>query len=183
MGVESVNSSALYFSASQAVSTRQSKETDKKKKTSSAGKSIFHSNLEKQQAEFQLTQEGLPLEILEMSMDEAIVFLKDQVDIAGDALQQNPGLSQIDDYRKKLSSLMKYISRNNYEILKIDRKYRGRPLIDKKTGKQSYYIQVNVINKKLEQLTYDIIYNHSKNINLLARIEEINGLIVDLLAS
>lgn len=114
MGVESVNSSALYFSASQAVSARQSKETDKKKKTSSAGKSIFHSNLEKQQAEFQLTQEGLPLEILEMSMDEAVVFLKDQVDIAGDALQQNPGLSQIDDYRKKLSSLMKYISRNQF---------------------------------------------------------------------
>ena len=43
-------------------------------------------------------------------------------------------------------------------------------------------MQIQVINEKLETLTNDIIYNHSKNLNILAKIEELNGLIVDLLA-
>ena len=56
------------------------------------------------------------------------------------------------------------------------------PLIDTETGKPAYVVQIQVIKEKLETLTNDIIYNHSKNLNILAKIEELNGLIVDLLA-
>ena len=78
---------------------------------------------------------------------------------------------------------MKYISKNNYEVLTLYRRKKGRPLISVKTGKPAYYTQVQVINQKLEQLAGDLVYNHKENIDLLKRLEEINGLIVDLLAS
>lgn len=183
MPADGISSTSLYFNAAQSASLQQSKETEKKSKTAGTQKKSFANALKKSQEEFELTQDGLPAEIAGMSAEDAVIFLKDQVDVAGDMLQENPNLERIGAYREKLGNLMRFISRNNYDVPVIDRKFHGRPLLDKKTGKQAKYVQIRVINEKLEQLTSDLLYNHSKNINLLARVEEINGLIVDLLAS
>ena len=45
------------------------------------------------------------------------------------------------------------------------------------------YHQIQIINQKLNNLASDMLFNHSKNLNLLARLEEINGMIVDLIAA
>lgn len=182
-GIESINGQSLYFAAAQAAARQKTKESEEKKKSSSVKKSVFSSSLEKTQEEHSLASDGLPIELAGMSMEDAVVFLKDEVDIAGDNLAASPDLEQIENYRKKLGNFLKYVSRNNYEVLTYTRKYKGRPLLDRKTGKPAYYVQIQVINEKLAQLTEDLVYNHRKNINILARVEEINGLIVDLMAS
>ena len=41
---------------------------------------------------------------------------------------------------------------------------------------------IQTIDKKLEQLNYDIWYNHLDKLKLLEKIHEINGLVVDLTA-
>lgn len=182
-GIEAINVQSLYFAAAQTAAKQKAKETEEKKKSSSVRKSVFSSSLEKAQEEHSLASEGLPIELAGMTMEDAVIFLKDEVDVAGDNLAANPDLEQIENYRRKLSNFLKYVSRNNYEVLTYARKYKGRPLLEKKTGKPAYYVQIQVINEKLAQLTDDLIYNHRKNINILARVEEINGLIVDLMAS
>ncbi len=46
--------------------------------------------------------------------------------------------------------------------------------------KQKVFITVEKINEKLEQLTKFILEKQNKNINLLATLDEIRGLLVDL---
>ena len=43
------------------------------------------------------------------------------------------------------------------------------------------YIIVTVVNEKLEQLARDIMFIQSSQISMLAKVEEIKGLLVDLL--
>ncbi len=182
-GVDGINGQSLYFAAAQAAAHQQARDAAKKEKTAGPKKTSFQNALEKEQELFSLKQEGLPEELAGMEPEEAIVFLKDAVDIAGDQMAAMPSSEQIENFRKKLGNFMKYISRNNYEVLTIQRKYKGRPLINKKTGKPAYFVQVQVINQKFENLAMDLIHEHSQNINVLKRLEEIKGLIVDLLAS
>lgn len=181
-GIEAINSQSLYFASVQSAIQQQAKEATKGDKASATKKTSFTSSLKKTQEEFELANEGLPIELAGKSEEEAIVFLKDEVDLAGDLLAQRPNMEQIENYRRKLGNFIKYVSKNNYEVLTHARKYKGRPLLDKKTGKPAYFVQIRVINEKLAQLTNDLLYNHRSNIDILKRVEEINGLIVDLLA-
>ena len=181
-GVEAISSQSLYFAAAQAAAKEQARETQKKQQSGAVKKSSFASSMEKAQERFELESDGLPVELAGKTMEEAVVFLKDELDIAGDELTANPDLEHMETYRKKLGNLMKYVSRNNYEVLTIQRKRYGRPLLDK-TGKPAYYVQIQVINEKIAQLTSDLLYNHRGNLNILARVEELNGLIVDLIAA
>jgi len=181
-GIDAIKNQSLYFAATQEAARQKAREASKNSKTATAKKSVFANSLQKKQEEFNLASEGLPIELAGMEIEEAVVFLKDELDSAGDKLASDQSLEQIENYRKKLSNFMKYLTRNNYEVLIYKRKKRRFPLIDTKTGKPAYFVQIQVINEKLETLTNDIIYNHSKNLNILAKIEELNGLIVDLLA-
>lgn len=182
-GVDAINGQSLYFAAAQAAAHQQAKEALKENKTTAVKKPSFSNMLELSKEEAELINDGLPVELAGKTEEEAIVFLKDEVDIAGEELTANPSIEQINNYRKKIGNFMKYVSKNNYEVLTKQRRYRGRPFIDKKTGKPAYYVQIGTINEKLDQLTRDLIYNHSEQINILSRVEEINGLIVDLMAA
>ncbi len=177
-GIDSLNSQSsqsLYFAATQAASQQAAKQAKQSEKTS---KTSFTSSLKKLAEEAELSAAGLPKEIAGMDEEEAIIFLKDAVDIASDQLKLSQSPENLEKYREKIGQFMKYIVKNNFEILekrRFAKNRRGRPL--------SPYYQVQVINQKLNNLASDLLYNHSKNLNLLAKIEEINGLIVDLLAA
>ena len=169
-----INSQSLYFAATQAASQQfanQAKKTEKKEK------SRFATTFEKKREEANLLSEGLPQEIAGMSEDEAIVFLKDEMDLAGDELKARQNLEAMEKYRKKVSQFMKYIARNNFDIItkkRFGRNRKGKPV--------DPYIQIRVINQKLNQLATEMLILHQKNLNLLVKVEEINGMIVDLLA-
>lgn len=169
-----INQSALYFAQSQAVSKQmaeQARRTEKKEK------SVFASVLSKKKETEELISEGLPVELAEMSEDEAIVFLKDEMDLAGDELKLHQSLESMEKYRKKVSQFMKYIVKINYNFVmtRTQKKLRNGKII------KPYY-QVQVINQKLNQLANEMLILHGRNLNLLAKVEEINGLIIDLLA-
>ncbi len=177
--VGSVSQSSLYFVAAQAAAQQQAQQTRQQEKTNRAQQSRFASHLKRQQEEAALASEGLPPEIAGMDEESAIIFLKDAVDIAGDELKSNQSLETIERYRKKMSQLLKYVTRNNFEVLKLPRRGWRR-----KTGKAADpFVQIQLINQAINHLTSDLLYNHAKNLNILARIEEINGMIIDLLAA
>ncbi len=178
MGVDSVSvsSQSLYFQAAQAAGQQATMQAKKEEKTSGVRRS-FADTLKKSKEEAQLLADGFPVEIAGMDEESAIVFLKDAADIAGDALKENQTYENISNYRTKIGQFLKYVERNNFEVLekrRFGRNRRGRVLPP--------YHQIRIINQKLDNLVSDMLYNHSRNINILARIEELNGLIVDLLA-
>jgi len=180
MGIDSVGfqNQSLYFAAAQAASQQAAMQQSKKSEKSFFSKLSFADTLKKTKEEALLVSEGLPAEIAGMDEESAIVFLKDAADLASDQLRDNQSLENIENYRKKIGQFLKYIERNNFEVIekrRFGRSRRGRVLAP--------YVQIQVINQKVNNLASDMLYNHSKNLNLLARIEEINGLIVDLIAA
>ncbi|MBP5284360.1 MAG: DUF327 family protein, partial [Treponema sp.] len=58
---------------------------------------------------------------------------------------------------------------------RFGRTRKGRPLDPR--------IQIQIIDQKLNQLARDVLYTQSKNLDILARVEELNGMIIDLIAA
>ena len=169
-----LNSQSLYFAATQAASQQQAQQAQQAKKT---GKSNFASVMSRQQETARLVSEGLPVEIAGMTEDEAVVFLKDGMDIAGDDLKKRQSLDAMENYRKKVSQFMKYIVKINYNFIttREEKKLRSGRIIKPK-------YQIQVVDQKLNQLANEMLILHGANLNMLAKLEEINGLIIDLLA-
>lgn len=167
---------ALFFSAS-AEAARQSFGTAKEKKTSAIKKSIFSSAMEKKTAEQKMLDSGLPVELAEMSEEEAIVFLKDAVDIAGEALKHSFTPQNFTQFRSAIGNFVRYVEKNNYEIVR-----RRRYGYNRKGKRLDPRVEIHVINQKLDALASDVMYNQADNIKILASVDEIKGLIVDLLA-
>ena len=100
--VNSVNES-LYFAAAQSISAKTASQTAKKEKTEKTKKNAFSDALKKSEEEQSLIEEGFPVEIAGMQIEEAAIFLKDAVDIAGDKMRIDPSPSNFSTYRKKVT--------------------------------------------------------------------------------
>ncbi len=169
-----VNSS-LYFSATQSVLNKKSEEL---KKTKQKKLSPFKKRFEAAQKVLELEAAGLPVEIADMTDDDAIIYLKDAADLAGDELTDSFSPEAFKKYRKTISQFLIFIEKNNFEIIKHKRfgfNRKGKP--------RDPLVQVQVINNKLDQLASEMMYNHRSKLKLLGQIDELKGLIVDLLAS
>lgn len=171
-----VTSSALYFSAAaNSANNTKSNEVDSKNNLKKVKKSFSNFIEEKKEENF-LISNGLPVEIAGMSENDAVGYLKDQMDIAGDDLGINATPQAYEKYKKAVGQFIKFLEKNNYEVKTIKRKPRR--------GKQVLpAYQVVVINERLDRLAYDLWYNHLDKLKLLEKIHEINGLVIDLMAA
>ena len=175
-GIDSINSSLYFQAASFAAANAQSVKKDEK--INKTKKTHFSSAIEKAQAENELIQEGFPLELAQMSLDEAVVFLKDEADIAAENVKKHQTQEMFIIYRRKVSQFLRYLEKNNFEIATIKR--RGR---DRKTGlEKDPYKQIVIINQKLEDIAEWLLHDHKRVFNMLAKVDEIQGLLVDLIA-
>jgi hypothetical protein len=175
-GVDPLGQS-LYFQATaaaqQQIAAKKKNETEKTKKTS------FKAIFQKVQEETELEADGLPIELAGMDMESAVIFLKDNVDIAGEVLKNSQTPETFGKYKKAVGQFLRYLEKNNFEVVKIQR--RG---INRRTKKKlDPRVQVKIINMKLDQLASDMLFNHRNNLALLARLEELNGLIIDIIAA
>ncbi|MBQ7159450.1 MAG: YaaR family protein [Treponema sp.] len=177
--IDSIGSQAMYLAAAQAASQQaaRNQQAKKQEQTGKAAPPSFISALTKSQEEATLVQEGLPLEIAGMNTEEAVVFLKDAVEMAGDELKQRQDLASMEKYRQKVKQFMQYIIKNSFEVEKTQR--RG---FNRKGRKIDPRVQVKIIDEKLNKLASEMMYLQRANLQLLAKVEEINGLIIDLIA-
>ena len=159
------------------VSTTAANLNGQKEKTekSKIKKSRFASLVEQHAKETRLVSAGLPKEIAGMEFEDALVYLKDKADIASDLVKTEFSLESFSNYRKAVSNLMKFIVHTNYEV-KMN--IRRRPSRRFKTEK--FYL-IDIVDKKIDKLAADILENHLETLQVLVRIDEINGLVVDLI--
>ena len=175
-------SNGLYYNATQAAASQAAAQAAaqsarKAEKDKAVKKPAFTSMVEKQAAENLLASQGLPPEIAGLSQEEALVYLKDQLDMAGDALSRNSTAQEFDKYKKAVSQFVKFMQKSNF-VLEEHKRF-GRNRLGKKKDPA---ILIQTIDKKLEQLNYDIWYNHLDKLKKKKKIHEINGLVVDLTA-
>ena len=139
---------------------------------------MFANAFEKSRREMELVREGFPAEIAEMDVEEAAIYLRDAADIAADVLREHQTPAEYADYRKKITQFMKFVVKNSYDIRKKDGigRRRGDPKV-----------KIVVINEKLDEMARYIMSpmneSHRKALRLLADIDEIRGLLVDLMAT
>jgi uncharacterized protein YaaR (DUF327 family) len=127
-----------------------------------------------------------PLPDLPVS-EETLNRLMDEVRGAGDDLRNRPFPDEILVYKKAVRNFMFYVVENGYQIhesagvpkfLKPGfRGSRGTP----ESQERRVYVQVQVIDKKLEDMAAMILTSQIDQLELAARLEEITGLLVDLL--
>ena len=108
-----------------------------------------------------------------LSFDERLTELVDAVYAAGDELKKNPFTDTFIRYKKQLSRFMHFVVQNAYELEVRERR---------KGTKRQQLVTVQTINAKLDELAADILYNQADQLKILAKIEEINGLLVDFLS-
>jgi uncharacterized protein YaaR (DUF327 family) len=127
-----------------------------------------------------------PLRDLPVS-EETVNALMDEVRDAGDALSSRPFPDEIIRYKQAVRNFMHYVVENGFSL----EKEAGIPKYQKPgfTGPrwspeakvQKKYTKIQVIDKKLEDLAAMLLSGQRRQLELAARLEEIHGLLVDLL--
>ena len=149
----------------------QVKDEKKTKDTKRSSKTDFSRVLK--EAQGKTAGELGPLENLPVS-EETLNGLMDDVHSAGDSLRNRPFPDEIIRYKQAVRNFMHYIVKNCFNLEYED---GIRRLL--KPHKRYYKIQV--IDSKLEDMAAMLLSRQMPQLELLSRLEEIKGLLVDLL--
>lgn len=198
--LDGINSNSLLLASLQSASISQmrNQKTEKSKETGSAKRTRFSDVLKTSREEEAFSTLGLPPEVQGMSLDEAAVFLRDAVDNAGNALSQQMTLENLSAFKKAVSQFVRFVVENNFEeqrqddprVARAKRLHRPEPTLqpvhvfstyNNQPQKIPQKVLVQVINEKMDQITRDMLQTQSDNLKILKEIDEIKGLVVDLL--
>ena len=100
--------------------------------------------------------------------------LVDDVHSAGDDLADTQSTEAIAKYRRAVQRLLRFVVRRAY----VTERHRSRPSVTR--GTQKEYTLIRTIDGKLEELTGELLRGQLQGIDVLKRVEEIRGLVVDL---
>jgi len=119
--------------------------------------------------------------------EDAVNVLMDEVRDAGDILKSRPLPEEIMRYKQAVRNFVNYIVQNVYTLdhekglpkfMKPGFKgQRGTP----EAMSQKRHTIILVIDKKLEDMAAMLLSSQSKQLDIISKLEEIKGLLVDLL--
>jgi hypothetical protein len=104
----------------------------------------------------------------------SIEELLDAVFASGDVLKNSPTLESIRDYRQKVKDFVRYAVQHS---IAVEETTSGAGILKRKR-----FTLVKVIDEKLESLAVSVLAAQKEQLALLAQIDEINGLLVDLMS-
>jgi uncharacterized protein len=116
------------------------------------------------------TMDDLPDAEARRGLDE----LLDGVFSSGDQLKKSPTLEAIKDYRQKVKAFVKFAVDRS---IGVEETTSGANIMKRKR-----FTLVKVIDEKLEALAASVLAAQRDQLAILAQIDEINGLLVDLVS-
>jgi uncharacterized protein YaaR (DUF327 family) len=99
--------------------------------------------------------------------------LLDEVHESGEILLESQSLENIKRYRRAVRSFLDYVVG---KMLDVEEQTSGSNILRRKR-----FTQVKIIDGRLERLVADVLQNQGKQLDLLEKINEIRGLLVDLI--
>ncbi|NLK46647.1 MAG: YaaR family protein [Treponema sp.] len=161
---------SLYFSA--AVQARK-KETETKK--TATKKRIFSDFLKdaSKAEEESLKTAGFPPEIIGLSYEKAVETLLDSVYSTGNDLRKNQTSEEVQKYKKAVRNFINFVVKTCFDVERYES--------SRSIKKRKKFFQIEIIDKKLEKLATEVLINQRDQIAFLAKIDEINGLLIDLI--
>ena len=118
------------------------------------------------------SREGIS-EISEAYNNEDIETVLDKVFEIGEELKDKQSFENIKRYKNVIKQFLEYIVKNT---LALEETTSGVNILKRKK-----FTLIKIIDKKLESLALDVLSRQKKQFDILKRIDEINGLIVDLI--
>jgi uncharacterized protein YaaR (DUF327 family) len=119
--------------------------------------------------------------------EQALQELLDDVHSAGDALRLRPLGDEIKRYKQAVRHFMRYVVENGYGVERhegvpnyVKPRYKGHAG-DPNRMERTIYTRILVVDQKLEQLAAGILSGQIAQVELLSRLDEITGLLVDLM--
>lgn len=88
---------------------------------------------------------------------------------SGERLIRTQNYSDISMYKKAIKGYLKSVVDYTYSINKNTSFWEG-----------NYFTTVKTVNEKLEQMTRELIYEQKENLDIASKVEEINGLLLDV---
>lgn len=177
-GIDNINSS-LYFNAAALASKNVSQKEDDSKTQKTKKTKSFNQLIDTASKNLEL-DDFIP-EIKGMTIEKAKEFLIDSVYSEGELLKQKPVEENLIRFRKAVSNFLKFVEKNCYDIeaeVGIKRMVKSGNV---KVPKQNTYTLIKVVDEKLDSLAADILFNQKNSIELAAKVNEISGLLVDIL--
>jgi uncharacterized protein YaaR (DUF327 family) len=118
--------------------------------------------------------------------EEAVQELLDNVRSTGDDLKNRPFPAEILNYKKAVRTLIHYVVENGYALVSSDgvphyqkSGYKGS-LLDPRARKATQHYGIQVIDRKLDELAAGILSGQASQMERVAQLDEITGLLVDL---
>jgi len=106
--------------------------------------------------------------------DRRLAEMRGEIARQGAVLADRRDIMELKRYKQMLTEFMREAVRFCYELKK-------KPGRDGR-GRHKMYAIIKVINQKLEKMTQEILSEQGEILQLMADIEDINGLLLDLLA-
>jgi len=148
---------------------RQKPSQEKKVSRKKVGKRSFFSIFEQE-----TESEGLGFEGTGRAVSDAeLESMLDEIHRLGDAIRKDATLASVKQYRKAVGEFLQVVVGQG---LAVEEKTSGKNVLNRKK-----FALVKVIDEKLERLALGILQTQKDQFDILARIDEINGLLVDLL--
>ena len=116
-------------------------------------------------------------QLSKLPQEEAVSLLQDAVRSAGDALRTRQNPETILRYKQAVKNFIGYIAREAYTVttrthLRRDKTNHLKP---------RSFTQIVIINEKLDRFAGELLYDQKNQLYILERLEEIYGLIIDLI--
>ena len=105
---------------------------------------------------------------------ETFEVLLDEVHEKGESLKKDALFGPLKEYRHAVKCFLRYIIDNCYEATKKIGTRNPRTMMQKK------YLVIQVVDEKLESLATHVLKNQVDQLDILQRVDEINGILVDL---
>ena len=97
----------------------------------------------------------------------------DSVHILGGRLKKNPTLAAIAEYKEAIAHFLRLAIDTSYEV-------KEHVYTSKRNKMHKRDVQVSIINEKVEKLAAQIMKSQKDELEILRRVDEIYGLLVDL---
>lgn len=105
-------------------------------------------------------------------LDTEIGRALDAVHSSGDKLKRNATLDTIAEYKEAVRQFLRIVVSSGFEAREVPLRRPG--------GEERRDIQIRVINEKLETLAAQVMHSQKDSLEILRRVDEIYGLLIDL---
>ncbi len=181
--IDTSNSVSVLNNAASLLSNRQKLQNNKDKKITTEKnkkpKTFFETILETktpviEETDYEKQIQGLVGEEKKQAISDIMAILQDKVYSSGANLSESINPQTIVEYKNAVKSFVKFALKHSLKTRKMTSGSRFMDI------KQKEYYLVKVIDEKLEQLTKELLMNQVEKLEILDRLGEIKGLLVDL---